>query len=594
MAKKLSVLELDLKAKTGPFQKGMRRAGRSVKSFTSKIKAGVPTLAKFAKKGLLAISAASVAAAAGIAILLKKSFSVVDAMAKMSGSMGIAIGKLAGFRHIAELTGVANEGLQKGLLLMERGISEAARGIGEAKRELKLLGLNAGKLIKLKVEDQFIAISKAMLTIKSPADRVAIAMKLFGRSGAALVNALQLGPEKLKALLREGEKLFGNLSRIDAAKIENANDAFSRVKATIAGVSNVVAVKLAPIVEFVSNKFVAWAGQGEKLRGKLKSVFDSAVNGVANFLNKAEPVGRFLGELFSVTAGVVKTQVNVIAGALEFLATKLSDGILGNSDKDLNSLGLFDRMTLSVKKMKITFLDSFAGILEIFQTFIVGTKKMVNAVIEAFNRIPKIEPTKILGKTVLPGLNLPQIEKIDEGAPAGLEKSIKFLDTARNKEREGLNKFRGDVTKPNRKGLGDRAKDGVTGFLSKVNASADKTAADALKSPVRAFTDIEDGADKTTESVDKLADSFENLEDKQKGSAQTGKFSRFVIGGGEKSGPGARGGRAAKASQGSTGGGHAGGGQSGGGATNESVWRSQVLDSLIGIRNNTRNAGALG
>ena len=157
------------------------------------------SVTKIAKIGA-AFGAAGIAA--GVA-LTKASMESVDALAKTSDRLGIATEKLAGLQHAASLAGVENKTLEKSLQNLAVGVSDAADGTGVAKDALIELGLSAGVLEKLPLDQQLNVVADAMQGVTTQADKVRIATELFGARGVSVLNMIGEGSENLK---RDGSR----------------------------------------------------------------------------------------------------------------------------------------------------------------------------------------------------------------------------------------------------------------------------------------------------------------------------------------------------------------------------------------------------
>ena len=223
-------------ADTKGFSKGTRRVRKEMGSLTSSI----------------ARSVAAIAAPAGITLLVRNTINAVDSLAKVSDKLGIATENLAGLRYAAELTGNSTRNLDLGLQRMTRRVAEAAKGTGEAKMAIKELGLSAKDLVKLTPDEQFREIADAMQKIGNQSDRVRLGFKLFDSEGVGLVNTLRLGRAELERMQFEAERFGYAINRIDAKKIENTKDVFSRLKFALAGVGNVLTEFIAPVLDKIA------------------------------------------------------------------------------------------------------------------------------------------------------------------------------------------------------------------------------------------------------------------------------------------------------------------------------------------------------
>jgi hypothetical protein len=274
----LSVL---LNLKTGAFTGGIRRATGGLQTFSGQM-AQVQRVASGMMGRLLALVGIG-GGIAGLVAGVSRAAERVDALSKTADKLGIATEELAGFQHAAELTGVSVNQANTALQRMVRRIAEAAQGTGEAKKALEELGLSATALGQLSPDRQFRLIADAMSGVTSQADRVRLAMRLFDSEGVALVNTLHLGADGLDAMSEEARKLGLSLDRVDAAKVEMANDAITRMKSVFTGVFNQLAVHLAPVIEMIATKFTNAAAAGDGLGATTGNVVDYGVRAVGFF-----------------------------------------------------------------------------------------------------------------------------------------------------------------------------------------------------------------------------------------------------------------------------------------------------------------------
>ena len=130
---------------------------------------------------------------------------------KLSKTLGASTESLSQFKHVAELAHVSFESLTKGWRLMEKNVSLAAQGTGAAKDALRELGISATELKNLKPENQFEVLADAMAQVENPADKVRLAMQIFGRAGADLIPIMEGGSKAIQAAREEADKLGLNL-----------------------------------------------------------------------------------------------------------------------------------------------------------------------------------------------------------------------------------------------------------------------------------------------------------------------------------------------------------------------------------------------
>jgi flagellar biosynthesis/type III secretory pathway chaperone len=243
----ISTLAVNLVARTSAFEKGMRRGKNSVKSLKATVGGAVSTIARFAKG--LAIAAG----VGGMGFMLKKTLSMIDATAKLSDRIGITTEALVGLRHAANIAGVSSEALDKSLEIFVRRMGEVTTGSGEAKKGLELLGLEAETMIKLTPDKSLSIIAERIRKLGTQAEKSAAAYFLFGRAGAQLLNLFEEGADGIARLQAEAEQLGLTFSRFDAAQVEAANDAITRLQASMKGVFNEITIRLAPAIKKIAD-----------------------------------------------------------------------------------------------------------------------------------------------------------------------------------------------------------------------------------------------------------------------------------------------------------------------------------------------------
>lgn len=197
---------------------------------------------------------ATAGVAAGIA-LTKMSMANVDALAKVSDRLGIATQSLAGLQHAANLAGVESATLEKSLVKLAVGVSDAADGTGIAKDAFIELGLSAALLEKMPIDQQMLKVADAMQGVELQADKVRLATELFGARGVAVLNMLGGGSQNLVEMAKEADHLGIAINRVDAAKIELANDAVERAKGVFTGLGNQLGSSFSPLIMTVADSF---------------------------------------------------------------------------------------------------------------------------------------------------------------------------------------------------------------------------------------------------------------------------------------------------------------------------------------------------
>ena len=217
----------------------------------------------------------------------------IDDAAKASDRLGISTQAYTSLQYAASLAGVGVDQLRLGIEQMTRKVSEAAQGTGEARKEIAELGLSAADLARANPEQMLYDFADAMAAVENPADRVRIAIKLFGESGVRMINVLQAGSQALKDTQVEADRLGITFDRIDAAQVEKARDAWARMSQIIKAIEIRAVIEMAPYVEAIATSLVeattAGGGFGETVTEAMRSVALAAAK-VLEVLEKASGV----------------------------------------------------------------------------------------------------------------------------------------------------------------------------------------------------------------------------------------------------------------------------------------------------------------
>lgn len=282
-------------------------AFKGVQGRLQQTKKAVGSIAKQTAK--IGAAFAGTVSAAMIA-MTKSSLESIDALAKTADKIGATTEALRGLQHAGELTGVSTDTMNMALQRLTRRVAEAAKGTGEAVGAIEELGLDAEKLNKLPVDAKMQAIADAMQGVESQSDRVRLAMKLFDSEGVALVNTLGQGGDGLRKMAEEADHLGITLDRVDAAKIEAANDSISRTKGVFEGLSNQLAVAFSPLITEVATNMYQSALDTKE--------FGNIGTKVAKFLVKA------FGKVGDAIAGIKVVLLGVQYLAQSFYAAMVS------------------------------------------------------------------------------------------------------------------------------------------------------------------------------------------------------------------------------------------------------------------------------
>ena len=308
MAKSIGKFAVNIGANTRGFSKGLGRASMASRSFGKSISGLAVKMAGVAGAFLAARSAVRA---------VGTQFDEVDKIAKFAKQTGLATESIAAFGHAGALAGVGTEQVNKGVQRMSRQIGEANMGIKTAARGFEMLGLDTQALANMSPEQQFGMIADKIKAIKDPAERAAAAYAIFGRSGQDMIPMLMGGSAAMNEARKEAEALGITFSAVDAAKVEQSNDAWHRVKTAVSGVVRMFTVHLAPVLTNISTKFVEVA---KVVVGKIKEWAPAILQYVNVSMALFSLLWESVSSVFSSISGVISGNMG---SALDFVVDSL-------------------------------------------------------------------------------------------------------------------------------------------------------------------------------------------------------------------------------------------------------------------------------
>lgn len=332
------------------------RAVDETRAAFDSIKRGLGGLADAAKSvnGVLANLGVAVSVA-GLGAMVKSALESADALNKLSQRVGITVEALSILMPAAELSGVAAQTFETGLKKLATSMFEAATGSEESARRFAALGvafqnqdgtLRATDTVLLDLAERFAAMPDG-------AQKSALAVELFGKSGAELIPFLNQGREGIAALTGEMEALGVQIGGETAAQAEAFNDALAKVKLATTSIANRVIEAFLPALNEMAGGMVESAKQG----GALRAVLDGVVLVLKTLALGAATVGKAFVALGEAIGAGVAAAVQALRGNTAGAKAIIGD-LKGSLIKRLDELAefrdsLFDPKPLEVQAPKV-------------------------------------------------------------------------------------------------------------------------------------------------------------------------------------------------------------------------------------------------
>lgn len=301
MAEAIGSLRVLLGLDSAQFSEGLKKS-----------KANLVSFGKSAAVAGAAIGAALAGTALAVGAAVKGAIDQADQLDELSQKVGVGVEELSRLKYAAEISGVGLETLSTGIRKLSAGMAEAAgKGTGKAAEALNALGISAVDASgKLRSSDDVLKdIAGKFAGIEDGAGKTALALGLFGKSGADLIPLLNEGSEGIARLEAEADALGVTLSSEAAAAAGKFNENLDRLKATSQGVTNQLMAATAPALLSISEALLSTSRNTELMDG-LGKALSITLRGLAS-------AGVIVAAAFSATGKTIAQVSKAIGFAIK-------------------------------------------------------------------------------------------------------------------------------------------------------------------------------------------------------------------------------------------------------------------------------------
>lgn len=276
------------------------------------------------KIGMSWTSIAGIAAGAAVSIgaalfaLAKKTAEQGEQFEILHQQTGVSVSTLSAMKVVAGETGVSFDTLTRGMEIMDRGLSPVASSSATAGKALQMLGLSAntagGQLkdnvtLLAEVADKFHA-------MKDGSEKTAIAMSIFGRSGADMIPILDKGGAAIRGATAHAKAMGMTFTQVSANQSVEFLESFRDIKYTVEGVGVTIGQKVLPLItsamQMAANFIVGHAHDIQEAISGLGDVFKALLWVV----EKDFEILEAFGDLLNTTAVLAMQALQLISDAL--------------------------------------------------------------------------------------------------------------------------------------------------------------------------------------------------------------------------------------------------------------------------------------
>ena len=312
-SRSIGTLTIDLLMKTAGLEQGATKAEREFSRLNARAVAVGTVIGTVVAEAVMKLGSAFVS-------MSTEALKSMDDLTKLAQSTGVAVEQLSALTYAADLSGVSQDQLGTAFVRLSRNISDANQGIGEAQKGFDALGISVKNADgTLKSADTVLGeVAGKFATFADSTEKTALAVNLFGRSGADLIPLLNAGSEGIAEMTDEARELGLVFSQEAGKQAEQFNDNLTRLNAVKRGLVMRITNELLPSLLNMSEGFVGGAKSAERL--------DQAARIASNGLKIVATVG-------TVVAAVFKTVGEAIGGT----AAAIVQFATGNFSQAMNT-----------------------------------------------------------------------------------------------------------------------------------------------------------------------------------------------------------------------------------------------------------------
>jgi hypothetical protein len=314
----------------------------------------------------------------GMRSFISGQIEAADVIDKTSSRLGVSTEELQSFQFAADLAGVGAEEAGRSLGFLNKNIGEALGGNAESVKTFAALGVAikdpSGQVREL--GDVIPEVADAFAKMGSDQERTAQAMKLFGKSGAALIPLLKGGAAEIEKTRAEFEAFGSGLSKDFVDASVKTKDELTKLKFGVRGFKSAIALEMLPYVMKAVSVGQVWVKRLIKMSRETNlakyAVVLFGAAGVASAVKVATGFAKLFGLFPTGNAGLLKTLASMggfglVLGLVLALALVFEDLWTGIQGGDSLIVGLIER---------------FMGVDEATK-FVAGLKEAWDAVVTA-------------------------------------------------------------------------------------------------------------------------------------------------------------------------------------------------------------------
>lgn len=323
-------------------------AGKTIKDFGQKTLNVGKSLMTFGSR-FMAFASIGIA---GIYTITKRFVEMGDALNKMSLRTGATVEWLSAMGFAAERSGASIEILEQAIRKLNKSIAEAQGGNKGQLEAFVKLKIDPNSLKNMDAGAQFELVARRLNAVQNQAEKTAIAMQLFGKSGTMLLPMLG----DIDALKKKAQELGIIMTKEQADSAAALLDAWTNVKYQLSSIFVSLGEALAPTLKQVAELISKWVVPVRNFIKAHREWFILMAKGLALVLI----IGGALATMGAVIAGA-GVAVKSIGGGLAMIGG-LVKTIGAGTGMLTSTLGAVPALLLTISKRLSFWLNPIAAI----------------------------------------------------------------------------------------------------------------------------------------------------------------------------------------------------------------------------------------
>jgi hypothetical protein len=366
---------------------------------------------------------------AGIAAMGKQAIDAADNLNDLSQRVGVAVPTLSKFGAAAEDSGTSIEEVAKAMGRLSKGIVDPASKTNEALKSIGVSSTDAAGKVR-SVDAIMLDLADRFSKMPDGAEKTALALELFGKSGMNLIPMLNGGRDALS-------QYAATIDKDMAEAADKFNDALNAVSRSLAGPFNKAVTALLPLITGLAEGIAGLAEAFAKLPAPAQGFIGAVAGLVAAFVILAPAItavvsamtaiGPVIASIGSALAALGPVIVGIFSGPVGWVALAIAAGVAIYAFRDqigdaFNTLGGI--LTEAAKGFKYLFIDPVTSFLSDMWRNITG---MFSRLAEALSAPFVVVATTIRGivNTIIGG-----IQSAINGAIGGINELIQQANRA--------------------------------------------------------------------------------------------------------------------------------------------------------------------